>query len=269
MREYYGMFKEIKSMYGSDIEDIDIYSGAFSNVYTELVGKMSKDEFDFYVNSVIDFGKDILEVACGDGKRVMSKLAKLGFKVDGVEISKDMINAYNIYSKSLPYKVKNNIKIYESDIFNFYTDKKYDVITIPATTICLLSDDEDKLIDLFNKFYNMLNPQGKLVFDYRLNIDYQKTETPLNYWIKKNASAKILVIFQEFHNYIKGRTIANFYMEQDTKDGTKRYLTLSNKKIINQSLIDDILSKTKFKVHKILDIDLLNDEKLRMISLRK
>lgn len=32
MRDYYGMFKEIKSMYGFDIEDIDIYSGAFSNV---------------------------------------------------------------------------------------------------------------------------------------------------------------------------------------------------------------------------------------------
>lgn len=230
---------------------------------------MSKDEFDFYMDSAIDSGKDILEVACGDGKRVMSKLAKLGFKVDGVEISKDMINAYNIYSKSLPDKVKNNIKIYESDIFNFYTDKKYNMITIPATTICLLSDDEDKLIDLFNRFYNMLNPQGKLVFYYRVNIDYQKTETTLNYWIKKSANAKILILFQEFHNYIKGRTIVNFYMEQDTKDGIKRYLTSSNKKIINQNLIDDILSKTNFRVHKILDVDLLNDEKLKMVSLRK
>lgn len=230
---------------------------------------MSKDEFDFYMDSAIDSGKDILEVACGDGKRVMSKLAKLGFKVDGVEISKDMINAHNIYSKSLPDKVKNNIKIYESDIFNFYTDKKYNMITIPATTICLLSDDEDKLIDLFNRFYNMLNPQGKLVFYYRVNIDYQKTETTLNYWIKKSANAKILILFQEFHNYIKGRTIVNFYMEQDTKDGIKRYLTSSNKKIINQNLIDDILSKTNFRVHKILDVDLLNDEKLKMVSLRK
>ena len=264
MREYYGFFKEIKSMYGYDVEDMDIYSGAFSKIYTELVGKISKEELNFYINAAIGSGKDILEVACGDGKRVMTKLAKLGFRVDGVEVSKDMIKEYNIYSKSLPDKVKNNITIYESDIFKFYTDKKYDLITIPATTICLLSDDEKRLVDLFNRFYNMLNPNGKLAFDFRLNTVTQKIKSEINYWVKKNATEKVFVLFQEFHNYIKDRSIVNFYMEQVTTLGTKKYLTSSSKKIISQNLIDNILANTEFKIDKILDLDLIN-EKVRIL----
>ena len=268
MREYYGMFKEIKSIYGTDIEDVDIYSGAFSEIYTELVGTISREELTFYIDAAIGSGKDILEVACGDGKRAMTKLAKLGFRVDGVEVSKDMIKEYNVYSKSLPDKVKDNITIYESDIFDFYTDKKYDLITIPATTICLLSDDEKRLIDLFNRFCNMLKSNGKLAFDFRLNTILQKMESKINYWVKKSKTEKVFVLFQEFHNYIKERPVVNFYMEQDTNEGMKRYLTSSSKKIISQGLIDNILTNTEFKVDKILDLGLM-DDKVRMIALRK
>ena len=217
MREYYGLFKELKSMYRDDIYDVDIYSGVFAKIYTELVGNLSNDELNFYLDSALDSGKNIPEVGCGDGKRVMNKLAKLGFYVDGVEMSHDMINEYNTYAKSLPNKIKNNIKIYEADIFNFSTGKKYDMIMIPATTICLLSDDEDKLVKLFHKFYDMLSLNGKLVFDYRLSYGKEKTESKLNYWTRENKDTKTFILFQEFHNYVIGRSIVNFYMEQDTK----------------------------------------------------
>jgi len=270
MREYYGLFKDLKNFYMDSIEDIGIYENEFARVYSLIVGGNYEGEIDFYVQSALQSGKDVLEIACGDGKRVMIPMAKLGFNVDGVEISKDMIEVYKEYSKRLPQKLRSNIKIYESDIFTFHTNKKYDLITIPATTICLLSDDEEKTISLFNRLYDMLKDNGRLAFDYRTGQIMEKNASELNHLIFKSNGEKTFVLFQEFNNYIKGRTVVNFYMQKDTESKTKKYLTSSNKKIISEEFIERILNRTKFKRDNHLDISLgTNAEKVRMISLKK
>lgn len=270
MREYYGLFKELKNIYLDSIKDIGIYEGEFARVYSLIVGENYEGEIDFYTQSALQSGKNVLEIACGDGKRVMIPLAKLGFNVDGVEISKDMIEVYGEYSKRLLQKFRSNINVYESDIFEFYTNKKYDLITIPATKICLLSDDEEKIISLFNRLYDMLKAQGRLAFDYRLRQSTEKSESKLNHLIFKNNGEKVFVLFQEFNNYIKGRTVVNFYMQKDIKNKTEKYLTSSNKKIISEEFIEKILANTKFKLDRYLDIGLGTDfKKVRMMSLKK
>lgn len=70
--------------------------------------------------------------------------------MDGVELSSEMLCQFENNLKKIPEKIRRQIHIYECDIFNFRPKHKYNLITIPATTICLLANDSLRLIRLFD-----------------------------------------------------------------------------------------------------------------------
>lgn len=67
-------------------------------------------------------GKNVLDIACGAGygSTILSDAGALS--VDGVDISKEAIDYANFYYK------QENILFVQSDIHNYSSDKKYDVI---------------------------------------------------------------------------------------------------------------------------------------------
>lgn len=80
-----------------------------------------------------------------------------------------MISRFYEKQNRLSEKVKNRLNIYNADIFEYETEKQYDLITIPSTTICLLADDEVRTKNLFRKIYKWLKPGGRFMFDYRVD----------------------------------------------------------------------------------------------------
>lgn len=265
MGQFYGIFQDIKELNMGGITELGIYEGIFSNVYANM--KNSAQELDYYIENAFCVGKSILEIACGDGGNYMIPMAKKGFEVDGIEISKSMISRFYEKQNRLSEKVKNRLNIYNADIFEYETEKQYDLITIPSTTICLLADDEVRTKNLFRKIYKWLKPGGRFMFDYR--VDQSLTSefiSPIFSEVEKKMP--YVMFMQEFNNIIAGRGIVNMYVETMENGEPKKYIASSNKKIITDSLVKNLLQEIDFQLHNTYMVEMKN-AKVKLIVLEK
>lgn len=245
MSKYYGIFQEIKDLYKKEIIEYGIYENVFSEIYSDL--QSVSGELDYYLENAYCVGKDVLEICCGDGLNYMIPMAKKGFHVDGVEISESMIQQFETKCAKLPTKVKNNLHIYKSDIYEFQPEHKYDLIIIPSTTICLLSDNDEAIKKLFIKIYEWLNPGGRFMFDYRVdqiigNLNNSEIMSLCN------QKEKYFMIMQEFVNYVPGRSVVNMYVQKSDNEGEHKFIASSDKRIISDELINYLTDVTKFVV---------------------
>lgn len=248
---FYGVFNDMRSLYQGSMEERGIYEEVFSKVYSNL--QSVSEEIGYYLENAYCVGRRVLEIACGDGNNYMIPMAKKGFQVDGVEISDSMIERFEEKSAKLSAKVKKNLRIIKGDIFNYEPDVKYDLIMIPSTTICLLADDEERLRTLFDNIHGWLNEGGRFMFDYRTD---QILGNPYESEIVSqcNNKEKYFMMMQEFNNYIPGRAIVNMYVEKKEDSGDYKYLATSNKRIITDRLVNDLVENSRFKVHNIYEI---------------
>ena len=92
--------------------------------------------------------KTVLELACGSGLYLFP-LKKNGFNVEGLDISKEMLDVARKRSKT--------IKLYQQDMTKFNTKKKYDAILILNSGLALLPNHSliDKTIPFFNPFVSI------------------------------------------------------------------------------------------------------------------
>ena len=99
--------------------------------------------------------KTVLELACGSGLYLFP-LKKNGFDVEGLDISKEMLTVAKKRSK--------DVKLYQQDMTNFNTKKKYDAILILNSGLALLPNHS--LIDkTIKRCQNNLNEKGILLID--------------------------------------------------------------------------------------------------------
>ena len=99
--------------------------------------------------------KSVLELGCGSGLYLFP-LKKLGFKIDGLDISKEMLY--------LARKQDKKIKLYQEDMSKFKINKKYDSIICLNSSLVLLPNF--KLIEkTLRNCYKHLNKNGILLLD--------------------------------------------------------------------------------------------------------
>ena len=158
---YRGIFKQMKEDNNLDIEELNFYEGYYASFYEEYL-KRSNYDIDFYISQGLSAGSKVLELACGTG-RVGIPLAKAGFDVTGVDISKDMLAVYKEKLDKEPRRIKKRIKLVNGDITNLELNEKFDLIIFPATTICLFNDEG--IVKIFNMVKKHLCEDGKFVFD--------------------------------------------------------------------------------------------------------
>lgn len=246
MSEYFGMFKDIKQLNEDEIKECGIYEGIFSNIYTHLT--MPENIIDCYIENALAVGKDVLEIACGDGGNYMIPMAKRGFNCDGIDISQSMIERFIENRAMLPNKVKKRLNAWVGDVFSWDTEKKYDLITIPSTTICLLADDMEKTKKLIKKTYDWLKPGGRFMFDFRTDQFVGKKKMSEIYGLC-SAENQYMMLMQEYENMMLGRTIVNMYIEKVDGKKNEKYIASSNKKIITDDFINELMKSTDYKLH--------------------
>lgn len=267
MNNYYGVFKDLKTLYQNNILEYGIYDNIFSEIYRNLSNET--DEINYYLENAFCVGKRVLEIACGDGSNYMIPLAKRGFSVDGVEISESMIDRFHENSRKLPERIKKNLKIMQGDIFEYETENEYDLIMIPSTTICLLADNDEKLKVLFDKVFGWLRPGGRFMFDYRTDqlLGSQYISSIIS---ECNKEKNYFMMMQEFNNYIPGKAVVNMYVERLDGEYEQKYIASSEKRIITDALIDDVISKTEFLDYNTYWVDIPNATiKLRVLEKRE
>ena len=133
----------------------------YSKIYNLLYADKDYNNESNYIVSLlnefnINSGSNILEFGSGTGIHG-DILAKNGFLIHGVEVSKDMINL----SKNL----NKNFKLNHGDIRNYVVDEKFDAVISLFHVLSYQSTNKDVSL-VFKNAYNHLESEGLFLFDF-------------------------------------------------------------------------------------------------------
>jgi ubiquinone/menaquinone biosynthesis C-methylase UbiE len=215
--EYFGMFKQLEDLKMDKLSKSDIYEGYFAELYEDLSKDIDNEEIDIYLKNAFITDGHVLELACGNG-RITLELAKRGVKVIGIDNSSDMLRILDGKIKKSSIKVNKNITWHKQDMFNLEVKEEFNLVILPATTICLFLDDIDKIASVFNYIYERLPIGGRMIFDYIYEYINQESESNVQIITKDRHGIKEFIMWQEFKNHVPGRAIMNLYAEKIEND---------------------------------------------------
>ena len=184
--------------------------------------------------------KTVLELACGSGLYLFP-LNKNGFDVEGLDISKEMLDVARKRSKA--------IKLYKQDMTKFNTKKKYDAILILNSGLALLPNQSliDKTIKQSQK---NLNANGILLIDLpnhkkeikesNLDQEYEKYKIP---------NGKIDVVFRHRKNGNKWIEEWDGFVKQGNK--LSQFKEYYEEFIYSPQAIEKSLKNHGFKILKV------------------
>lgn len=220
----------------------------FSYVYDELM--QTQVDYSLLVLNILKICKennlkikDILECAMGTGL-LTKKLLEDDFKVDGFDISEDMLSI--AYNRLLNFKNKN---IFKADVRNFNTNKKYDLILCLYDCINYIKNLED-IKSFFNNVYIHMKDESIFMFD--LNSEYKlRTYLGNNIFINEEED-----IFYTWENILSKNFIdfkINLFIK--TKMNYQRIIEIQRQYIHKEKDIENIIENIGFKVYKKIDFD--------------
>lgn len=150
-------------------------------------------------NVQISSDASILDAACGAG-RYSIKFAELGFNVTGFDLSSTLLEIAK--SEAEKRNLKINFKL--SDIREFFTSEKYDLVVSLFTSFGYFDSDDENFM-FINNAYKMLSDNGYYVLDY-LNKEFLENN------LVGNTEKKI-----EDKNIFESRQIRNNRVEKKIK----------------------------------------------------
>ncbi|MCI1592145.1 MULTISPECIES: class I SAM-dependent methyltransferase [Heyndrickxia] len=161
---------------------LSYYSKLSSEVYDldKPIGH-SFGDIEFYSKRLASISGPILEPATGTG-RMLIPLLEEGFKVDGFDISNEMLTICreNCHKRGL------NPKLFEAKMESFSLETKYEAIIIPSGTFLLLHERERSIQALHN-FYRHLVDGGKLIIDIFLQTEIDLGKVSTRTWSCQNG----------------------------------------------------------------------------------
>jgi tellurite methyltransferase len=143
---------------------------------------------------------NVLDVGVGEGRNALF-LAKKGFEVTGVDVSKEAVDKFLKFAKDKKLDVKGIV----SDFVDFKFNQKYDVI-ISVATLHLIS--KNKVIDTIKKIKQHTKPNGINLLTVFTTKDIGFKEYPSLYFFDENELKELYKDWQilEYKNYTKEET---------------------------------------------------------------
>jgi len=132
---------------------------SLSKYYDLLHNKRNyEDEALFFMNLINKYkkskGNSLLDVACGTGTHI--SYFKNKFRVEGIDLSKELIKMAREKNKDIKFKVGDMRKL---------TDRKqYDAITVLFSSIAYLRNEEE-IIKTLRNFHKILNSGGIILIE--------------------------------------------------------------------------------------------------------
>lgn len=148
----------------------------------------------------------VLDIACGTGRHIM-ELAHLGYKVEGTDIAREMIDVAIRECKKKNFDIK------------FYTEsfqtcgkigKRYDVVLSMFSAINYLTSYENLSL-AFNNISSLLDENGFFIFDFWNGNAVIKDFSPVRIKRKAGNSKEILRISKTTIDPVSQNAIINFH----------------------------------------------------------
>jgi ubiquinone/menaquinone biosynthesis C-methylase UbiE len=208
-------------------------SKEYLNVYRHRDEKEASELVELILNNIsIPSGKKILDMAAGSGRHALI-FAKKGFEVTAVDLSKTLLSV----AEQKAGEDDIDIHFVHSDIRNFKSDNKYNIILNLFTSIGYFEKDEENF-EVLAKAYQLLEKKGYFILDY-LNKNY----------VKNNLSPSTVDKFEDRkitqNRFIEGDRIIK-EITVDRKGKISKYL--ESVRMFSQSELIEVLQKIGFKV---------------------
>ena len=204
-----------------------------SEYYHILYNKRDHNEAELFVNNLLKIlspNKEayFLDLCCGKGRHSIL-LNKMGYKVDGMDLSKNSIE------QALREK-RNNLNFFVRDMRQINEHSKYDYILNLFTSFGYFNDTKDNHL-VINGVTKALKKDGLFVIDF-LNI--KKT--------LKNLTKSEKIKINEINFYIKRWSDLNFlYKRIEFKEKTKKFEFTERIQLLNKEEIINLCSKSNLK----------------------
>jgi len=141
----------------------------------------------FYLNYVEKANGSILQPMVGTGRFALPLMEK-GFKIDGVDVSADMLTKYRRVCEERGY----DANIYESSLAEMELPERYTLIFITSGSFSLIIDDDEISRTLTNINRHLL-PGGIFVFEVSEYQDAHKLDHHWNgKWVKSPEGEIVL-----------------------------------------------------------------------------
>lgn len=266
---YYGTFHDLYKN-NEEIAEVYFYDGVIADFYEAYtysgVGYLEKFEVNFYHKHWMADRGTVLELACGSG-RITIDLATRGANIVAVDNSPRMLALLENKLK-VDDDISGKVKVINQDVFQLDIRDKVDIAILPATTISLLADDVDKLIDVFKKIYDYLPLGGKFIFDYKSYLNIEE-EGKLHQFTMEINNVETSILMQEFNNKIHKYSTLNIFLERTMNNKREKFLSQTKRKIMDPYIIYHIIEKTKFTLYEETDIEIAENEYIRFVVLLK
>ena len=204
-----------------------------SEYYHILYNKRDHNEAELFINNLLKILSPnkkayFLDLCCGKGRHSIL-LNKMGYKVDGMDLSKNSIE------QALREK-RNNLNFFVRDMRQINEHSKYDYILNLFTSFGYFNDTKDNHL-VINGVTKALKKDGLFVIDF-LNI--KKT--------LKNLTKSEKIKINEINFYIKRWSDLNFlYKKIEFKEKTKKFEFTERIQLLNKEEIINLCSKSNLK----------------------
>lgn len=145
------------------------YKG-FSYYFDQIMEYIDYHDWLSFTKQYVSQDKHILDLACGSGTLAVL-LSVEGFKVDGLDLSTEMIGLAN--DKFKAYHILNNL--YTCDMSSFSLPRKYDAVTCYFDSVNHLPTIEH-VKQMMNCVYETLNENGLFLFDVFSKSKYDEMD---------------------------------------------------------------------------------------------
>lgn len=145
------------------------YKG-FSYYFDQIMEYIDYHDWLSFTKQYVSQDKHILDLACGSGTLAVL-LSVEGFKVDGLDLSAEMIGLAN--DKFKAYHILNNL--YTCDMSSFSLPRKYDAVTCYFDSVNHLPTIEH-VKQMMNCVYETLNENGLFLFDVFSKLKYDEMD---------------------------------------------------------------------------------------------
>ncbi len=137
----------------------------------------TEEQVDFLIKAMGLTGKErVLDLACGFGRHSL-ELARRGFSVVGVDITKEYVE-----DAVKQAEIENlDVKFLCMDIRDIYFCEEFDVVLNMADGAIGYLENEEENLKIFDVISHALRHGGKHIMDI-MNADYADTHFPCNLW---------------------------------------------------------------------------------------
>lgn len=195
----------------------------YAQYYDLLYRDKNYPEEAAYVDKLIQThapkAKTLLELGCGTGLHAIA-LAELGYRIDGIDISQDMLNQAAIRFMNLPKKLVEKIALQQGDVRTFRNQQTYDAVVALFHILSYQTTNAD-LRAMIETAAIHAKDAGLFIFDVWYGPAVLTERPELRVRELENSDIKIIRIARPVHYPNQNRVDVNYQILIFDKKTTK------------------------------------------------